>query len=86
MIVYDYSKLRGRIKEFYKTESNFARALGMSRVSLSQRLNNALAFDQREISKACYLLKIPPNEISLYFFVGAFEFADATPPLPQNQP
>lgn len=43
-MVFNYSKLRGKIREVYGTESAFAVALGMGRVSLSQRLNNAAEF------------------------------------------
>lgn len=53
---WDYSKLRGRIKEKFNTIDNFAEALGMSRTSLSQRLNNQLEFSQNEIAKAMFLL------------------------------
>ena len=53
---WDYSKLRGRIKEKFNTLDSFAEALGMSRTSLSQRLNNQLEFSQNEIAKALVLL------------------------------
>lgn len=53
---WDYSKLRGRIKEKFNTLDSFAEALGMSRTSLSQRLNNQLEFSQNEIAKAMVLL------------------------------
>ena len=53
---WDYSKLRGRIKEKVNTLDSFAEALGMSRTSLSQRLNNQLEFSQNEIAKAMVLL------------------------------
>lgn len=66
---FDYSKLRGRIKEVCGTQNCFALKLGMGRVSLSQRLNNTLQFSQREIERACTLLGITPEEIPNYFFV-----------------
>ena len=40
--MFDYSKLRGRIKEKYDTQDAFADAIGIGRVSLSKRLNNQL--------------------------------------------
>ena len=43
---FDYAKLRGKIKEVYRTQDEFAKALGIGRVSLSQRLNNTLDFSQ----------------------------------------
>lgn len=33
-VKFDYSKLRERIKELYKTETEFAKELGLSTVSL----------------------------------------------------
>lgn len=65
---FDYSKLRGRIKEIYGTQDNFADALNMGRVSLSQRLTGKLEFTQDEIMKSCELLKFDPAEIPSYFF------------------
>lgn len=66
---FDHSKLRGKIKEKYGTQDDFAAALGIGRVSLSQRLNNILDFTRREIDKSCELLEIPKEEIPIYFFV-----------------
>ena len=67
-MAFDYRKLRGKIKEVFGTQDNFAKALGIGRVSLSQRLNNYLDFSQREINKACILLNISKEEIPTYFF------------------
>lgn len=66
--MWDYSKLRGRIKEICVTQDSFAKMLGIGRVSLSQRLNNQLEFSQDEIFKACSILNINVKEISEYFF------------------
>jgi transcriptional regulator with XRE-family HTH domain len=65
---FDYSKLRGKIKEVFGTQDKFAKALGIGRVSLSQRLNNILDFSQEEINKACEILGISKEDISIYFF------------------
>lgn len=65
---FNYNKLRGKIKEHFGTESKFAKALGIGRVSLSKRLNNRLEFSQKEILKACELLEIRLSEIGTYFF------------------
>ena len=65
---FEYRKLRERIKEVYKTEQNFAKALSIGRVSLSKRLNNELDFSRMEILRACELLGIEPSEASRYFF------------------
>lgn len=66
--MFDYSKLRGRIRELYHTESAFAEALGMNRSTLSIKLNNQVDFDQKEILNITKVLNIPKEEIPLYFF------------------
>lgn len=65
---FDYSRLRGKIREVFGTEAAFAKALGMGRVSLSQRLNNALEFSASEIKESCAQLGISSAEIPQYFF------------------
>lgn len=65
---FDYSKLRGRIKEYFKSEGEFANNLGVSSVHLSNLLNNKAYWDQPLINKACMLLKILAIDIPVYFF------------------
>lgn len=65
---YDYNKLRGKIKEICGTQDQFAEAIGLGRVSLSQRLNNQLEFSQDEIFKSCRVLSIDHEDIPVYFF------------------
>lgn len=65
---YDYSKLRGKIKEKCGTQDAFSERLGIGRVSLSQRLNNQLEFSQDEMLKACDILEISMEDIPKYFF------------------
>jgi transcriptional regulator with XRE-family HTH domain len=67
-MAFDYNKLRGRIKEMYGTQDAFAEAIGIGRVSLSEKLNNKVEFKQREINKACDVLKIPIEDMTDYFF------------------
>lgn len=68
MINYDYSKLRGRIKEKFGTQENFAEALNIGTVSLSKRLNCSLEFSQNEINRSVEILDIPREQIPVYFF------------------
>lgn len=65
---FDYSKLSGKIKEVCKTQDEFAKRMGLGRVSISQRLNNKLDFTTTEINKACAILGISKTEIPAYFF------------------
>ena len=67
-MAFDYNKLRGRIREVFKTQSAFAKAIGMSTTSLSAKLNNLVEFSQNEIEKAVELLKIDKEDIPVYFF------------------
>ncbi|MDY2793993.1 MAG: DUF739 family protein [Peptostreptococcus porci] len=67
-MTWDYSRLKGKIKEVYNTQDNFAEALGMSRTSLSQRLNNQLEFSQNEIAKAMNLLGEDESNMVAFFY------------------
>lgn len=63
-----YSKLKGKIKEYFGTNKAFAQAMGMDLSSLSMKLNNKSPWKREEIEKACELLHIPIEEVYLYFF------------------
>jgi hypothetical protein len=67
-VTWNYSKLRGKIKEVCGTQEVFAKRIGIGTVSLSQRLNNQLEFSQDEMFKACDILGINSEDISEYFF------------------
>lgn len=67
-MVFDYRKLRGRIKEIYSTQNSFAVDMNIGIGSLSAKLNNHVDFSQREIVVACILLNIAPEDINDYFF------------------
>lgn len=65
--MYNYAKLKGKIREVYGTNADFARAMNLSTVSISQKLNNRTPFTQPEIDSAIGLLEIDPAEIKDYF-------------------
>lgn len=69
-MIFDFSKLIGRIVEKFGTRAAFAEAAGYSRSQLSARLNGAIYFPSDEIRKLCgpELLDIPTEEIPAYFF------------------
>ena len=75
-IEFDYSKLRGKIKEVYGTQSNFADAMSFSNTSLSAKLNNQTEFTQKEINKACQLLEISFEELNVYFFTPKVQLSE----------
>ena len=62
------NKLRGKIKEVFGSEREFAEALGISYNTLSGKINNKYEWKQSEIYKACKILNIPKEEIHAYFF------------------
>lgn len=65
---YSYNKLRGRIVEKYGTISAFAPHTGLSRVSVSAKLNGATDFTRSEIERWSKILDIKPVEYHEYFF------------------
>ena len=67
-IVFDYSKLKGRIVEKYGTQRNFALANKITDRSMSLKLNNGIGLSQEEIITWCQMLEINVDEISAYFF------------------
>lgn len=67
-VIFDYSKLRGRIKERFDSESNFSRIAHTSQASLSAKLNNKAYFKPNDILLILKLLEIPDEELKEYFF------------------
>lgn len=74
---FDYSKLKGKIKEIYGTQTEFANAIGLSFVSVSKKLNNLRQFKQSDIAKISRVLNIAEEDIPIYFF---------TPKVHKNEP
>lgn len=68
MNIYDYSKLKGRIRECFVTQSEFAQKLKISDTSLSNKLNNKTVFDQDEIQESIKIFNLSPMETIEYFF------------------
>lgn len=73
--MFDYSKLRGRIKEKIGSESKFAEKLNISTTTLSYKFNGNSDFTATEIFKACQeeILDIEPDLIGIYFFTPKLE-------------
>ena len=67
-IEFDYSKLRGRIREKFHTEQDFGNAMKLSHTSLSKKLNGKVRFNHGELFKMQKLLDISDVEFSTYFF------------------
>lgn len=67
-MTFDYSKLRGRIKEKYGTYDNLLPKINMSGATLSRKLNGKSYFDSQEILNLSEALDIPSQERDNYFF------------------
>ncbi len=65
---YSYRKLRGKIIEVFGSQENFAKKLGISKNSLSKKLNCKSGFSQTDITKWSELLSIHSSEYGAYFF------------------
>ena len=70
---YDYRKLRGRIREKFGTQAEFSRNIGLSAVSVSNKLNNVVDWGQDEMESAIVALEIPFSDIHSYFFTHLVE-------------
>lgn len=70
---YDYRKLRGRIREKFGTQAEFSRNIGLSEVSVSNKLNNVVDWGQDEMENAMVALEIPFSDIHAYFFTHLVE-------------
>jgi len=66
--MYDFSRLKGRIKEFYGNQDNFADELEISRQALNFKLNNKTKFSFDELKMMIDKLQIQPEEITDIFF------------------
>ena len=64
----EYAKLRGAIREKFRTQGTFARAIAMHPTTLSKKLSGQVDWTRQEIEKSCQLLGIPGDQIHAYFF------------------
>lgn len=65
---YNYNKLKGRITEKVGNQSNFAKKMNLSDVTIYSKMNGKIEFKQSEILDACKILDISEEEIRKYFF------------------
>lgn len=67
-MMFDYSKLLGRIKECGFTQETLAKHIGIAESTMCLKLNNKANFRHIEIFLVCEALKIEVCEIGTYFF------------------
>ena len=68
IIVFDYSKLKGRMKEKEISQEDLAARIGKNKSTISLKFNNQGQFTQEEIVNISETLEIPVQQISEYFF------------------
>ena len=68
-ITFDFSKLKGLIRENKLTQAEFATGIGISATQLYERFNNKVPFDTVEIELAMRLFNLPNKMIHEVFFV-----------------
>lgn len=66
---YDYSKLNGKIIEKCGTRQKFAKLVGLSEKSVSDKMNGKVGWSQKQIEAARRVLGISEKDIPSYFFV-----------------
>ena len=66
--IFDYSLLRKEIRKQFSTNAEFAREIGMGRVSLSEKLNNKRDWTSREMAQSMVVLGQDTASIPAYFF------------------
>lgn len=68
VVRYDYSKLRGLIKEKVRTEGEFARRIGRSHNYLTKVFQNETYLNHKDIANGADVLGIRKEDIGTYFF------------------
>ncbi len=66
----DYRKLKGKIVEVFGTQANFAKEIGYSERTISQKINGRVDFTQSDIVNMTRILGIKDDEIPAYFFTN----------------
>ena len=65
---YLYPELCGKIREIFRTQESFARAIGMNPSTLSGKLAGRSQWSYSEVVRVCSALGIPMSESWRYFF------------------
>lgn len=67
-VIFDFSKLRGLMREKGIRQDDLAERINISPTSLSYKLNSKVAFSPKEILKIQRVLEISDNNFKDYFF------------------
>ena len=66
--MFDYQRLKLKIKSVYKTQSRMAEAIGISRSTLNLKLSGKAEWGQYEMFKVLRLLDEPLGRLEMYFY------------------
>lgn len=66
--MFDYQRLKVKIKSVYKTQSRMAEAIGISRSTLNLKLSGKSEWGQYEMFKVLRLLGEPLDRMEMYFY------------------
>lgn len=66
--MYDYSRLRGIIRQYFKTQENYCAQLGIAQSTLNSRLKGETFFTQPEMEKTIELSTGNYDDIDDIFF------------------
>lgn len=72
-MIFDYSKLIGKIKEQFNNREEFCKLIPLSNNSLSKKLNNKVPFTSPEIYRIMEILNIEVSDIHIYFYTPKVE-------------
>ncbi len=73
VIIYDYSKLKGKVREVFGTNEAYAAFLGISEASLYEKYKSESYFNQSQIEKSILRFNEKPEMIPAYFFTKKVE-------------
>lgn len=75
---FDFSKLKGRIAEKFKSRKALADFIGLTTTAMHNRLSGKVPFRPDEIIALCApeCLDIPAEEIGIYFFTPQVLFLE----------
>ena len=64
----EYRKVKGRIVEIYGSQALFAKKLGVSEQTITNKLRGKVQFTQEDIFRWCNALDLTKDEVGDYFF------------------
>ncbi len=67
------NKIKGRIVEIFGSQREFAKAIGISEVTVAKKLNNKSEFSQNDIVEWCNALQISSDDVGSYFFANELQ-------------